>query len=62
MMKCLIAVMPDGARTLLHVVPMEFDTQAWANARADSLKLLEITQIEEQVVVIPQQNNNHTLA
>ena len=61
-MKCLIAVMPDGARTLLHVVPMEFDTQAWANARADSLKLLEITQIEEQVVVIPQQNNNHTLA
>ena len=62
MMKCLIAVMPDGARTILHVVPMEFDTQAWANARADSLKLLEITQIEEQVVVIPQQNNNHTLA
>ena len=62
MMKCLIAVMPDGARTLLHVVPMEFDTQAWANARADSLKLLEISKIEEQIVVNSQQNNNPTLA
>ena len=62
MVKCIIAVMDDGARTLLHTVPMEFDTQAWANTRADSLKLLEISEIEEQIVVNPQQNNNPTLA
>jgi hypothetical protein len=58
MVKCIIAVMDDGARTLLHTVPMEFDTQAWANARADSLNLLKIVQIVEQNVVNTQHNNN----
>jgi len=37
---------------------MEFDTQAWANARADSLNLLKIVQIVEQNVVNTQHNNN----
>ena len=27
--KCLIAVMHDGVRTLLKIVPAEFNTQAW---------------------------------
>jgi hypothetical protein len=62
MVKCIIAVMDDGARTLLHTVPMEFDTQAWANARVDSFNLLKISKIEEQIVVFSQQNNNPTLA
>ena len=62
MVKCIIAVMDDGARTLLHTVPMEFDTQAWANTRVDSFNLLKISKIEEQIVVFPQQNNNPTLA
>lgn len=54
--------MDDGVRTLLHTVPMEFDTQAWANARVDSFNLLKISKIEEQIVVFSQQNNNPTLA
>ena len=49
-MKCLIAVLDDGAKTLLKIVPMEFDTQAWANARADSFKLLKIVLIQEEIV------------
>ena len=48
MHKFLIAVMDDGARTLLKIVPVEFDTQAWANARAEGFKLLKIVQIQEE--------------
>jgi hypothetical protein len=42
--------MDDGARTLLKIVPAEFDTQAWANARAGSFNLLKIVQIQEEFV------------
>ena len=62
MVKCIIGVLEDGNRRLLHTVPEEFDTQAWANARADSLKLLKIVRIDEQTVVNSQHNNNPTLA
>lgn len=48
MKKCLIAVMDNGARTLLKIVPVEFDTQAWANARAEGFNLLKIVQIQEE--------------
>ena len=62
MVKCLIAVMDDGVRTLLKIVPVEFDTQAWVNTRVDSFNLLKIVQIQEEIVAFSQQNNTPTLA
>ena len=62
MVKCLIAVMDDGVRTLLKIVPVEFDTQAWVSTRVDSFNLLKIVQIQEEIVAFSQQNNTPTLA
>lgn len=48
-MKALIFIMSDGSRFLSRVVPIDFDTQTWANSRADSLKFLEIMRVIEEV-------------
>jgi hypothetical protein len=48
-MKALIAVFSDGQRYMLTVVPAEFDTQKWANERAESFRMLEIVRIIEDV-------------
>lgn len=48
-MKALIFIMSDGSRFLSRVVPAGFDTQAWANARAQSLQLLQVVRVVEEV-------------
>ena len=45
--KTLTAIFSDGSRFLWRVVPIDFDTQAWANRQAENFKLLQIVRIVE---------------
>jgi hypothetical protein len=48
--KAINLIHADGTRTLAFIRPMNFDTQAWANKRIDSFKLLNIVKVEEEIV------------
>lgn len=49
-MKAIIAVHSDGARHLLFVAAVDFDTQAWAETRRKAFALLGVVKIVEEYV------------
>lgn len=52
-MKTIVLVCHDGARTLAFVVPVDFDTQTWADARRESLRLIGVVKVVEEEVTCP---------
>jgi hypothetical protein len=43
-------VFDDGQRYCAFTRPVAFDTQAWANSRAESLRFLRIIRIVEETI------------
>jgi len=57
-MKILYLVNRDGTRWAPSApVPDDFDTQAWANKRRRSLKLIGVVRVEEQPVPSEREKN-----
>jgi hypothetical protein len=46
-MKAIILVTSSGSRHLATVVSSDFDTQAWANSRLESFRLLGVVSVVE---------------
>jgi hypothetical protein len=49
-MKAVSIETAEGVRSLCFVVPHDFDTQAWAESRRGTFRILNIVRVVEEIV------------